>query len=197
VSRSDLSDRSDQSDLKPKLLLHICCGPCSTEVIRRLKADYEVVGFYYNPGIHPEEEYHKRLLEVQRLSALWRALVDTGEYEHGRFLDVVKGLEGEPEGGKRCAVCYRLRLDEAAQRAAHNGCTHLATTLTIAPMKKAAVVNPIGLDVAARHGLVFVAEDWKKRDGFKRSVEISKDLGLYRQQYCGCEFSLSPPRASE
>jgi predicted adenine nucleotide alpha hydrolase (AANH) superfamily ATPase len=176
--------------VKPKLLLHICCGPCSTEVIRRLADDFEVVGFFYNPNIHPEEEYNKRLMEVQRISALWRVLVDTGPYDHERFLGVTRGLEGEPEGGTRCNACYRLRLEEAARRAADNGCTHLATTLTIAPMKKAAVINPIGREAAARYGLVFVEQDWKKRDGFKHSIEIAKDLGLYRQNYCGCEFSL-------
>jgi predicted adenine nucleotide alpha hydrolase (AANH) superfamily ATPase len=175
--------------VKPKLLLHVCCGPCATEVIRRLRDDYEVVGFFYNPNIHPEEEHSKRLMEVQRLSALWRVLVDTVEYDHGRFLEAVRGLEGEPEAGSRCLVCYRLRLEESARRAAANGCTYLATTLTIAPMKKASAINPIGREAAARHGLVFVEEDWKKRDGFKRSVELSKDLGLYRQGYCGCEFS--------
>lgn len=175
--------------MKPKLLLHICCGPCSTEVIRRLKDDYEVVGFFYNPNIHPDEEYHKRLMEVQRISALWRVLVDTGPYNHERFLDAARGLEAEVEGGKRCLVCYRLRLEEAARRAADNGCTHLATTLTIAPMKKAAAINPIGREAAARYRLVFVEADWKKRDGFKHSIELSHDLGLYRQNYCGCEFS--------
>jgi hypothetical protein len=175
--------------VKPKLLLHICCGPCSTEVIRRLRDDYEVVGFFYNPNIHPEEEYNKRLMEVQRISALWRVLVDVGPYDHERFLEVARGLEDGPEGGKRCETCYRLRLEEAARRSADNGCTHLATTLTIAPMKKAAVINPIGREAAARYGLVFVEEDWKKRDGFKHSIELSRDLGLYRQHYCGCEFS--------
>ncbi len=175
--------------MKPKLLLHICCGPCSTEVIRRLKDDYEVVGFFYNPNICPEEEYSKRLMEVQRISALWRVLVDVGPYDHERFLAAARGLEAEPEGGKRCLACYRLRLEEAARRAAGNGCTHLATTLTIAPMKRAAVINSIGHEAAAQHGLVFIQEDWKKRDGFKRSIELSRDLGLYRQHYCGCEFS--------
>jgi len=175
--------------VKPKLLLHVCCGPCSTEVIRRLKDDYEVVGFFYNPNIHPDEEYHKRLMEVQRISALWRVLVDVGPHDHERFLDAARGLEAEVEGGKRCLVCYRLRLEETARRAADNGCTHLATTLTIAPMKKAAAINPIGREAAVRYDLVFVEADWKKRDGFKHSIELSQDLGLYRQNYCGCEFS--------
>ncbi|MBM3331053.1 epoxyqueuosine reductase QueH [candidate division WOR-3 bacterium] len=175
--------------MKPKLLLHICCGPCSTEVIRRLKDDYEVVGFFYNPNVHPEAEYNKRLMGVQRISALWRVLVDVGHYDRGRFIEAVRGLEAEPEGGRRCSACYRLRLEETARRAAENGCTHLATTLTIAPMKKAAVINPIGKEVATRHGLTFVDEDWKKRDGFRQSIELSRDLGLYRQNYCGCGFS--------
>ena len=175
--------------MKPKLLLHVCCGPCATEVIRRLRDEYEVVGFFYNPNIDTEEEHNQRLMEVQRLSALWRVLVDVGPHDHERFLDVARGMEHEPEGGKRCEACYRLRLDESARQAADNGCTHLATTLTIAPMKRAAVINPIGREAAARHGLVFAEEDWKKRDGFRHSIEISKDLGLYRQNYCGCEFS--------
>ena len=184
--------------MKPKLLLHICCGPCSTEVIRRLKDDYEVVGFFYNPNVHPEDEYNKRLMEVQRISALWRVLVDAPPYDHELFLAVARGLEERPEGGSRCLACYRLRLDETARRTAENGCTHLATTLTIAPMKKAAVINPIGRGAATRHGLVFVEDDWKKRDGFKHSIELSRDLGLYRQNYCGCEFSLrrTPKSAS-
>jgi len=175
--------------VKPKLLLHICCGPCSTEVIRRLRDDFEVVGFFYNPNILPQEEHDKRLMEVQRISALWRVPVDVGPYDHERFLDAASGLEGEPESGRRCVACYRLRLEESARRAAENGCTHLATTLTIAPMKKAEVINAIGREAAGRYRLVFVEENWKKRDGFRRSIELSRDLGLYRQNYCGCEFS--------
>lgn len=175
--------------MKPKLMLHICCGPCSTEVIRRLRNDYEVVGLFYNPNLYPETEYHRRLWEVQRLSALWHVLVDAGSYEHERFLATVRGLEKETEGRSRCVGCYQLRLEETARRARDNGCTHLATTLTIAPMKKAAVIHPIGCLAADRFGLVFVQEDWKKRDGFRRSVELSQELGLYRQNYCGCEFS--------
>ncbi|MEO0077771.1 MAG: epoxyqueuosine reductase QueH [candidate division WOR-3 bacterium] len=176
--------------MRPKLLLHICCGPCATEVVRRLKEQYEVVGYYYNPNIYPEEEYNRRLVQVQRLSALWRMLVDLGPYDHDRFLEVVRGLEHEPEGRARCEKCYQLRLEQAAVAAQANGCTLLATTLTIAPMKRAAVINPLGQVAAAQHGLVFVAEDWKKKNGFKRSVELARELGLYRQHYCGCEFSV-------
>ena len=178
--------------LKPKLLLHICCGPCATEVIRRLRDEYEVVGYYYNPNIYPEEEYNKRLMEVQRLSALWRVLADAMPYEHGRFLEAARGLEGEPEGGKRCEACFRLRLETTARAAAANGCTVVASTLTIGPQKRAAVVNVVGREACAAHGVRFLEADWKKQDGYKHSIELSRDLGLYRQHYCGCEFSLRP-----
>ncbi|OYD17333.1 hypothetical protein CH330_00465 [candidate division WOR-3 bacterium JGI_Cruoil_03_51_56] len=172
------------------LLLHICCAPCATEVIHRLENNYDIIGFFYNPNIFPEKEYQKRLIEVQRLSALWHLPLDVGEYDHDRFLEMVKGLEKEPEGGKRCQVCYRMRLEQTAMKAKGNGCQVIATTLTISPHKRAAVINPIGREVCSQYGLRFLEGDWKKRDGFKHSVEISKGLGLYRQDYCGCEFSL-------
>jgi predicted adenine nucleotide alpha hydrolase (AANH) superfamily ATPase len=175
--------------VKPKLLLHICCGPCSTEVIKRLRAEYEVVGYFYNPNIFPEDEYFRRLAQVQRVSALWHVLVDTGPYEHGRFLEAARGLEAEPEGGRRCEACYRLRLEAAAAQASANGCSVLASTLTIGPGKKASVINPIGREACSRYGLQFREEDWKKKDGHRHSVDLSRDLGLYRQTFCGCEFS--------
>jgi predicted adenine nucleotide alpha hydrolase (AANH) superfamily ATPase len=175
--------------LKPKLLLHVCCGPCATEVVKRLQDEFDVVGFFYNPNIFPEDEYYKRLKEVQRLSALWHVLVDTGEYDHDRFLEQVQGLETEPEGGRRCEVCVRMRLEAGAKAAEANGCSVVASTLTIGPSKKAETINRIGREVCAEHGVEFLEADWKKRDGFRRSVELSKDLGMYRQDYCGCEFS--------
>jgi len=175
--------------MKPKLLLHICCGPCSTEVIRRLLPDYQVVGFFYNPNIHPGDEYLRRLAEVQRLSAHWRVLIDVGPHDHDRFLEAVRGLEAEPEGGRRCEACYRLRLEEVAKAAAGNGCTIVASTLTIGPHKPAATINAIGREVCAARGLQFLEVDWKKQDGFRHSVELARELSLYRQNYCGCEFS--------
>uniref|UniRef100_A0A7C4CB64 Epoxyqueuosine reductase QueH n=1 Tax=candidate division WOR-3 bacterium TaxID=2052148 RepID=A0A7C4CB64_UNCW3 len=179
--------------MKPRLLLHVCCGPCATEVVRRLVADYQLVGFFYNPNIHPETEYLRRLGEVQRLSALWRVLVDVGPNEHDWFLAAVRGLEAEPEGGRRCAVCFRLRLEAAAGAALDNGCTVVASTLTIGPRKKAEIINAIGREVCAAHGVTFLAADWKKQDGFKHSVELAKGLAMYRQDYCGCEFSRRYP----
>jgi epoxyqueuosine reductase len=183
--------------LKPKLLLHICCGPCATEVIRRLRDEYEVVGWFYNPNIDSQDEYDRRLAAVQQLSAVWRVLVDTGPYEHDRFMAAVRGLEAEPEGGRRCAECFRLRLDAAAAAAAANGCTVVASTLTIGRSKRAEVINSIGREACARHGVEFLEADWKKQDGFKHSVELARDLGLYRQDYCGCEFSRRGRAASQ
>lgn len=179
--------------MKPRLLLHVCCGPCATEVVRRLLPDYQLVGFFYNPNVEPEEEYLRRLAEVQRLSALWRVLVDVGPYDHDRFLAAARGLEDEPEGGRRCEACYRLRLSAAAAAAADNGCATVASTLTIGPQKHAATINAIGREVCAGHGLVFLEADWKKQDGFRRSVELARELAMYRQSYCGCEFSRRRP----
>lgn len=175
--------------MKPKLLLHICCGPCATEVVRRLQDDYEVVGFFYNPNIEPEDEYLRRLASVQHLSAAWHVLVDVGLYEPERFLAVARGFEDEPEGGTRCERCFRLRLEETARRAAANGCTVVASTLTIGRNKRADVINRIGRAACAPLGLEFLERDWKKQDGFNRSVAYSRELGLYRQDYCGCRFS--------
>ncbi|MEO0085807.1 MAG: epoxyqueuosine reductase QueH [candidate division WOR-3 bacterium] len=183
--------------MKPPLLLHICCAPCATEVVRRLLAEYQVFGFFYNPNIHPETEYLRRLAEVQRLSALWRVLVDVGPYNHDRFLEAVRGLENEPEGGRRCESCYRLRLEAAAAAAESNGCRVVASTLTIGPQKHARTINAIGREVCAGHGVEFLEADWKKQDGFRHSVELSRALELYRQSYCGCEFSRRPGRGSE
>lgn len=178
-------------------MLHICCAPCATEVVRRLVGQYEVAGFFYNPNVAPEAEYQRRLLATEHLSALWHVPVDVGGYDHDRFLEVVRGPESEPEGGRRCERCFRLRLETAADRARANGCTVLASTLTVGPNKKASVIDGIGREVAEKYGLAFLAGDWKKQDGFRHSVELSKELGLYRQAYCGCEFSFpgrSPTR---
>jgi len=183
--------------VKPKLLLHICCAPCATEVVCRLQDEYELVGFFYNPNIHPEEEYLRRLTAAQRFGALWHVPMDTGEYEPGRFLDVARGLEHEPEGGRRCEACFRLRLEESARRARANGCSVVATTLTIGPTKRADAVNRVGEEVCRDFGVRFLPADWKKRDGFRRSVEYSKELGLYRQEYCGCRFSMPGNRAGQ
>ncbi len=174
---------------QPLLLIHICCAPCATTVVRRLRDNYDITGFFYNPNIFPEDEYQRRREAVERLAEGWGITVDFGEYEYERFRERVRGLEAEPEGGRRCAVCYRLRLERGAARAKAIGAGFLATTLTVGPNKKAAVINQIGEEVCTALGVKFVSGDWKRQDGFKQSVEISRSLGLYRQHYCGCEFS--------
>jgi predicted adenine nucleotide alpha hydrolase (AANH) superfamily ATPase len=176
---------------RPHLLLHICCGPCATTVIKRLKNEYKITGFFYNPNIFPLEEYQRRLESVQKLAQASKINILTDIYQHEAFLAAIRGWENEPEGGKRCEVCYRLRLSETALMAKKLGLGTVASTLTVGPNKKAEVINNIGRKVSLPLGLKFLAEDWKKKDGFKESVAISHLLGLYRQHYCGCEFSFN------
>ena len=174
----------------PKLLLHICCGPCATTVIERLCDDYSVTGYFYNPNIHPEDEYRRRLKAAREVTGKFGIPLIEGTYEPEIFFDAVRGLENEPENGARCPVCYRLRLAETARVAAGNSFGLIASTLTVGPQKKASVINPIGEEEAECAGLKFLPGDWKKKEGFRRSCELSREYGLYRQEYCGCLFSI-------
>ncbi len=176
--------------MKPQLLLHICCGPCATVVIERLAAQYQITGFFYNPNVFPQEEYEHRCEAVARVAAFFNIPLLCGEYDHKVFLSSVSGLEAEPEGGSRCHVCFRLRLRAAARQANELGFSLYASTLTVGPNKRAELINRLGKEGEAQSGVCFLAGDWKKGDGFYRSVELSRQLGLYRQNYCGCEFSL-------
>lgn len=176
--------------VKPKILLHICCAPCSTHVFRALAEEFEVVGFFYDPNIQPRAEYEARLCETRRLAESFGFKLITGEYDSELWNKSVSGLEGEREGGERCRVCYRVRLARAAEAARDEGCEYLATTLTVSPHKRAAVINPLGETEAKKTGVKFYAADFKKRDGFKKSCQLSNELGLYRQGYCGCLHSL-------
>ena len=176
--------------MKRKLLLHICCAPCSTHVIDVLSRDYEVTGFFYNPNIHPDEEYRRRLREAIRYAKIAGVELITGDYDPERWFEAVKGLEGEPEGGRRCRICFEMRLERTAQVARERGFEVFTTTLSVSPHKKADVINEVGRLVAERHGLEFLEADFKKKGGFERSVKLSKQYGLYRQNYCGCIFSL-------
>jgi len=175
--------------MKP-LLLHICCGPCSTVVIERLSETYDVTGFFTNDNIFPEEEFARRseaaVIAAQRLGIP----VIVKPYEHERFTAASLGLEKEPENGARCVECYLLRLRDTARYAAGKGFPFIASTLTVGPRKSAAVIDPVGDKAAAEAGVSFVSGNWKSRDGFKRSCELAREYGLYRQHYCGCEFSM-------
>lgn len=181
-----------------RILLHICCAPCATTVVRRLQAaGFDVHGFFYNPNIQPEKEYFQRLLEAQRLCSLWQIPLEIGDYDWDRWQAEVHGLEAEKEGGKRCEVCYRFRLSATAQKAGELGIGVVATTLTISPHKRPEVVNPIGKEVCEELGIKFHEADWKKQDGFKQSVDTSKELHIYRQRYCGCKYSLKEREEQE
>ncbi len=172
-----------------KLLLHVCCAPDATTPYQRLKDEHNLACFFYNPNIDEEEEYKKRLREAEKLSELWNFELIEGNYDVDNWRKAVEGLEAEPEGGKRCWICYRLRLEEAAKLAKKLGYDAFATTLTISPHKKAEKINAIGRAVAEKYGVSYLESDFKKKNGFKESVEWSKKLKLYRQNYCGCSFS--------
>ncbi|MEE8167926.1 MAG: epoxyqueuosine reductase QueH [Candidatus Hydrothermarchaeales archaeon] len=171
------------------LLLHVCCAPCSTHVVQELKKNYRVTVYFYNPNIHPEREYSTRLEEMKRLSKEIGVQLEKCKYDPEVWFDATTGFEEEPEGGARCPICYRLRLDETARLAREKGFDCFATTLTISPHKDAQVINTIGEELVGKHGVSFYPADFKKKNGFKHSVELSKKHGLYRQDYCGCIYS--------
>ena len=184
-----------QFDTKKRLLLHSCCAPCSSYVLEYLTAHFDITVFYYNPNITSAEEYEKRICEVKRLIGLLPHTNEigfvAGKYDPERFLEQSKGLEGLPEGGERCFRCYRLRLEETAKyMSEHPGeYDYFCTTLTVSPHKNAAKLNEIGFELAEKYGVGYLPSDFKKREGYKRSIELSREYDLYRQDYCGCEFS--------
>lgn len=180
---------------KKKILLHSCCAPCSTAVIERLADEFEITILYYNPNIYPEEEYVKRKNEEVRYVGILKEkgisidMLDC-DYESEKFYEAARGLENEREGGARCAVCFKLRLEETAKRAKSLGFDIFGTTLTVSPHKNAEVINAIGLSLSKKYEIEYLESNFKKQNGYKRSVEISKENGIYRQAYCGCEFAL-------
>ena len=183
---------------KQKILLHSCCAPCSTAVIERLKDDYEIVIFYYNPNIYPEEEYIKRKNEeIKYIAHLNETngenlieMLDC-DYDSEKFYEVTRGYEKEREGGARCAICFKLRLEETAKKAKEKGFDLFGTTLTVSPHKNAELINSIGLGIEKELDIKFLVSNFKKQNGYKRSVELSKENNIYRQSYCGCEFALN------
>ena len=176
---------------RPSLLLHSCCGPCSTAVLEVLCLHFAVTLLYYDPNIQPEAEYALRLenqLRVLRELHPEVALLPC-EYDGAAFTAAARGLEGEPEGGARCTACFRLRLEYTARAAAVGGFEFFCTTLSVSPHKDAERLNAIGAELGEKYGVRFLPCDFKKRDGYRRSIELSKSLGLYRQNYCGCLYS--------
>ena len=194
-SRNFMSLR--MNDEKPKLLLHSCCGPCSTAVIERLAPDYDLTVFYFNPCITDEEEY--RVRKANQIAFIEAFNKDNayddevkfleGDYEPELYLELVKGLENAPEGGERCTLCFMQRLRETAKTACEQGINIFTTTLSVSPHKDYARISKIGKDLAKEYDIEFLDMDFKKKAGFQRSVQLAKEYGLYRQDYCGCEFS--------
>ena len=191
-----------------RVLLHSCCAPCSSYVMEYLREYFDLTVFYYNPNITEDAEYQKRVEEQKRLIGEYNRQVENhclegmhstaaarkikvieGDYEPACFFEMVKGLEQCPEGGERCFRCYRLRLEKTAQLAAREEFDYFTTTLTISPLKNAQKLNEIGEELAGKYGVAFLPSDFKKKDGYKRSVELSAQFGLYRQNYCGCVYS--------
>lgn len=177
----------------PSLLLHTCCAPCSSYCIEYLAEYFNITVLYFNPNIYPESEYIKRKNEQIRLIGEMKtkhpvSFIDC-DFESEKFYETVKGLEECREGGERCFKCYRLRLEKSAQIAKENGFDYFTTSLTISPLKNAAKINEIGEELSEIYGIKFLPSDFKKKNGFKRSIELSREYNLYRQNYCGCVFS--------
>ena len=199
--RSEYQEKTDQliagierSGTRPTLLLHACCAPCSSYVLEYLSWYFKITVLYYNPNIEPKGEYDKRTNELVRLTKEMPLPFDVevicGEYDEKVFRDAVNGLENEPEGGKRCRVCFRLRLEEAARIAKAGNYDYFTTTLSISPHKNADVLNEIGEELGRQYQIAWLPSDFKKKGGFQRSIELSSQYGLYRQDYCGCIYSM-------
>ena len=183
----------------PKLLLHSCSAPCSSYCLEYLSDYFEITVFYYNPNIYPDEEYFHRAREqqafIERFPAKHPISFVEGDFDKERFFQSVKGLENEPERGARCNVCFELRLGEAASMARQMNMDYFTTTLSISPMKDAALLNDIGSKMEEKYGVKYLHSDFKKKNGYKRSCELSQEYGMYRQDYCGCVFSYNESKA--
>lgn len=178
---------------KPKLLLHSCCGPCSSAVLERIRDYFDIDVFYYNPNIDSEEEFYRRSDEqiklVEDLGLNDKIDVKVIKYNHKEFLSYIKGFEKYEEGGARCFRCYRQRLEETAKYAAENNYDYFTTTLSISPHKDSQILNRLGKFLSEEYKVSYLFSDFKKKNGFKRSVELTDKFNMYRQDYCGCEFS--------
>jgi len=191
----DLEMEKQMEDIEEgsKLLLHACCAPCSSAVLNRLANFFKISIFYYNPNITEEAEYLKRIDELKKFVSVFKTKypveIIEGNYEPEKFFEIAKGLEEEPERGKRCYKCYELRLEETAKIAESLGFNHFATTLTLSPHKNSIWINEIGEELNKKYKTNYLYSDFKKKEGYKKSIELSKEYNLYRQDYCGCIFS--------
>ena len=186
-------DGFGQQGEPPRLLLHVCCAPCSSYCLEYLSEYFDITVYYYNPNISKKEEYLKRLAEEERYISVkefkYPVKLTESTYDPQEFFDAVRGLEKEPEGGLRCRECFKLRLEASAKKVKELGFEWFTTTLTISPLKNAALLNEIGAEMGEKYGVKWLPSDFKKKEGYKRSIELSREYGLYRQDYCGCVFS--------
>ncbi len=181
------------SDKTPSLLMHSCCAPCSSYCLEYLSDFFDITVLYYNPNIFPKEEYEYRISEQERLinnlPVKNKIKFISTEYTPNDFHNKIKGFEKEPEGGKRCEECFKIRLEYTANLAKEMGFDYFVTTLSISPLKNSKLLNKIGLEIEKKYGVKYLLSDFKKKNGYKRSVELSKIYELYRQDYCGCIYS--------
>ncbi len=173
----------------PTLLLQVCCAPDATVAIERMRPDYNITVYFYNPNIQPESEYKLRLEEMQRLASEMHVPCKIGHYDYKRWSELIRGMEPLPEGDKRCEICFKMRLEQTAQKAAAEQYDFFTTVLTVSPHKNAARINFFGREIGQKYNVKFIEENFKKKDGFKRSIELSRIYNLYRQNYCGCIYS--------
>ncbi|WP_454970157.1 epoxyqueuosine reductase QueH [Eubacterium sp.] len=177
----------------PKLFLHSCCAPCSSYTLEYLSNYFDITVYYFNPNISPKAEFDKRYAEQKRLIEALPSKhpikLVRGEYDYNDFLEIAKGYEDVPEGGERCFRCYRMRLESTAKLAKEQGFDYFCTTLSISPLKNSQKINEIGCEIAEKYGIKWLPSDFKKKEGYKRSIELSREYQLYRQNFCGCVFS--------
>lgn len=191
----DIEMEKQIKDITPgeKLLLHACCAPCSSAVLERLGNIFSITIFYYNPNIDAKDEYLKRIAELKKFissfTTKYPITLIEGKYEPEKYYNNIKGLEKEPERGKRCYICYKLRLEETAKLAEEQNFPYFCTTLTLSPYKNSDWLNEIGKDLNETYNSTYLYSDFKKKNGYKRSIELSKEYSLYRQDYCGCIYS--------
>ena len=188
----EIIEEIKKQNIKPTLLLHACCAPCSSAVLEYLYEHFNITLFFYNPNISPESEFNYRLEELKRLIVEMKLVnidIVVPDYDNNEFEELAKGLECLPEGDKRCKKCYRLRLKKAAEYAKEKGFDYFTTTLSVSPYKNAQILNEIGGELETEYGVSYLYSDFKKKEGYKRSCTLSKEYNLYRQNYCGCIYS--------
>ena len=193
IMMKEIAVITEEGSIRPELLLHSCCGPCSTAVIERLIEYFNVTVFFYNPNIDNAEEYeHRKSEQIRYIKERYingEVKFCEGPYDTESFLSFAENMKNEPEGGSRCTLCFDLRIRTTAKEAVNNNFGIFATTLTVSPMKNAELINEVGLKIGEEYGVKYLVSDFKKRAGYQRSLELSKQYNLYRQHFCGCSFA--------